>query len=83
MTRALMNSNAVVFSSSEGSESSLELDRLSHGVYTYGIIQGVGGAVQKGRLTMVQLSSYVLKEVKSMTFDRHPGCTRSSSLTSP
>jgi uncharacterized caspase-like protein len=76
MVRALMNSNAVVFSSSEGGEFSYEMKELSHGAYTYSIVRGLSGASAQrndGGRTMVQLSDYVLKEVGRLTGDKqHP-----------
>jgi uncharacterized caspase-like protein len=76
LIRSLMNSNAFVFSASQGNEDSLELADFSHGAFSYSIIrelQGVGVAKSAGSVGMLQLSGFVSSEVIRITQDRqHP-----------
>jgi hypothetical protein len=76
LVRSLMESNAFIFTSSRGNELSQELDRYRHGVFTYSLIQGLKGAAESGnsgRVSMLELSAYVSREVKDITNDRqHP-----------
>jgi WD40 repeat protein len=76
LVRSLMESNAFVFTSSRGNELSQERKDFRHGVFTYGIIQGLAGLPEsqiKGSISMMQLSGYVSKVVKEITDDQqHP-----------
>jgi hypothetical protein len=44
LVRALMESNAFVFTSSRGNELSQERGDFGHGVFTYSLIQGLAGS---------------------------------------
>ncbi|GHV78002.1 hypothetical protein AGMMS49942_28230 [Spirochaetia bacterium] len=76
LLRSLMNSNAFVFSASQGNEISEEIVALNHGVFSYRIIrelQGAGAAKSAGSLGMLQLSGLVSNEVIRITQNRqHP-----------
>ncbi|GHV03158.1 hypothetical protein FACS189485_05560 [Spirochaetia bacterium] len=76
LIRSLMNSNAFVFSASQGNEASEELPEFKHGVFSYSIIrelQGAGAAKSAGSVGMLQLSGYVSSEVIRITQHRqHP-----------
>jgi sugar lactone lactonase YvrE len=70
LVRELMDSNAVIFTSSRGSELSQESRDYSHGVFTYAIIQGMQGAadlVKDGVVSMKELDAYVSAEVPRLT----------------
>jgi WD40 repeat protein len=73
MVRALRDSNAFVFASSKGNELSQERADLKHGVFTYAIIQGLGGAAViggGGEVSTAGLIGYVSREVKTMTDEK-------------
>ncbi|MDR3171140.1 MAG: caspase family protein, partial [Treponema sp.] len=70
LVRELMDSNAVIFTSSRGSELSQESPAYGHGVFTYTIIQGMQGAadlVKDGVVSMKELDTYVSAEVPRLT----------------
>jgi hypothetical protein len=48
MTRALMESNGLVFTASQGDERSSEFGDLAHGIFTYSIMQGLSGRYNAG-----------------------------------
>jgi WD40 repeat protein len=75
MVRALMDTNAFVFASSQGNEYSQERDEFRHGVFTYSILQQMGRGKRGGQegLGMQQLSGDVQIEVPRITGNRqHP-----------
>ncbi|HYL00357.1 MAG TPA: caspase family protein [Steroidobacteraceae bacterium] len=61
---------AVVISSSSGSEYSLEGAQWGNGVFTYSILQGLAGRADRdgdGRVTVSELQSYVIEQVRQLT----------------
>jgi WD40 repeat protein len=78
MTRALMESNGLVFTASQGDERSTEfadLDR-GHGIFTYSIMQGLSGRYNTGRQKdikilplSVSVANFVSQEVERRTRD--------------
>jgi uncharacterized caspase-like protein len=75
LIRVLMESNAYIFTAARGTEYSLEMKELQHGVFTYSILEGLrGGAADiDNTVTMMQLGAYVTKEVQRMTSGaQHP-----------
>jgi uncharacterized caspase-like protein len=70
--RAFDNST-VVFTSSKGNESSLELDDKQHGIFTYVILEGLKGGAdldvgfgRDGFVTMDELNTYVKGNVSRL-----------------
>jgi uncharacterized caspase-like protein len=66
-----MESNGLVFTASQGNELSNEFDDLQHGVFTYSIMQGLGGRYNarterdiKILPLSVSVSDFVAKEVE-------------------
>jgi len=73
LMRVLMQSNAYIFTASLGTEPSIEMGGdIQHGVFTYYILQGLGGsaAPTDNMVTMNQLSAYVTREVMLFTKNR-------------
>jgi len=71
--RQAMEYYPVIFSSSRGSEFSQERPEYRHGLFTYGIIKGIGGeAVSRssGTVTMKSLDSYVSEIVSELSNGR-------------
>ena len=66
----------MVFSSSRGVETSLEMASLKHGAFTYAILKGLRGQadlIADKRITISELQAYVANQVKQITEDRqHP-----------
>jgi WD40 repeat protein len=74
LTRVLMESNAVIFTSSTGTEVSQERQNLRHGVFTYGIIQALER--NTGRISMMRLSGDASMVVTGLTGNQqHPTTT--------
>jgi hypothetical protein len=72
IARLLKESNALVFTSGRGPESSLEIDSLKHGAFAYSLIKGIREG-RKGSIMMFELSDDILKEVLRVTDDKqHP-----------
>jgi WD40 repeat protein len=70
LVRILQDNSTVIFTSSKGSEPSLERAEYGHGVFTYAIIQGMRGAADSsgnGTVTMKELDAYVSERVKELT----------------
>jgi uncharacterized caspase-like protein len=76
LVRELMDSNAVIFTSSKGNELSQENRDYEHGVFTYAIIEGMQGAadlVKDGIVSMKELDAYVSEAVPRLTSGaQHP-----------
>jgi WD40 repeat protein len=71
MVRALMDTNAFVFTSSKGNELSQERAEFRHGVFTYSIIQGL--KKRRENLGVLQLSGEVQIDVPRITDNQqHP-----------
>jgi hypothetical protein len=76
MTRALMESNGLVFTASQGNERSTEFADLAHGIFTYSIMQGLSGryntSAQKDIKILplsVSVLNFVSQEVERRTRD--------------
>ncbi|MDR1625857.1 MAG: caspase family protein, partial [Spirochaetia bacterium] len=70
LVRELMDASTVIFTSSRGSELSQEAKEYGHGVFTYAIIQGMGGQadlIKDGIITMKELDAYVSETVPRLT----------------
>jgi hypothetical protein len=88
MANALMESNGLVFTASEGSERSNEFVELAHGIFTYSIMQGLSGgynARTQRDIKIAPLSAAVKKFVSEEVFIRrgenqHPHIYSRSSL---
>ncbi|MDR2941298.1 MAG: caspase family protein [Treponema sp.] len=78
LVRILKESNALVFTSSRSTESSLEIDSLKHGAFAYSVVKNIREG-KKGTIMMLELSNNIMKEVQGITNDKqHP---RFSALT--
>jgi hypothetical protein len=66
----LMDPGTVIFTSSRGRELSQEGPEYGHGVFTWAIIQGMGGEadlIRDGMVTMKELDAYVSETVPQLT----------------
>ncbi|MDR2702094.1 MAG: caspase family protein, partial [Spirochaetaceae bacterium] len=71
--RQAMEYYPVIFSSSRGSEVSLEKEEYRHGLFTYSIIKGLEGSAVSpisGTITMMSLNSYVSEIVSELSNGR-------------
>jgi uncharacterized caspase-like protein len=68
-----IRSSSVIFTSSKGDQSSLEMERYKHGVFTYAILQGLKGEadlLKKGFITMTALELYIRDKIPALTDGR-------------
>jgi uncharacterized caspase-like protein len=68
----------VIFSSSKGDQQSQERAEFQHGLFTYGIIQGMGGRAvspYSGNITMMSLNNYVSEMVSELSGGRQTPIT--------
>jgi len=66
----VQSQSTVIFTSSRGDQPSHEMDNLRHGVFTYAVIQGMGGAANpdgSGTVSMLSLGAYVIRRVNEIT----------------
>ena len=63
MIRQFMNTNAYVFAACQGDESSFELVKLGHGVFTYSILDTLGKRRGQSILSVIDLTSTVSMDV--------------------
>lgn len=54
--------NLLVFSASQGDETAHQLEDMHHGLFTYHLLKGI--QMQKGNVTLGELTTYVTKQVK-------------------
>ena len=73
LVNELKDDSTVIFSSSRGTEESLESPQLHHGIFTYSIIQGLRGAAfpENGNITMKALDLYVSREVNRLASEQN------------
>ena len=67
---ASIRSSSVIFTSSKGDQSSLEMEKYRHGVFTYAILQGLKGEadfLKKGVITTTALDLYLRDKVRELT----------------
>jgi WD40 repeat protein len=65
-----IRASSVIFTSSKGDQSSLEMDQYKHGVFTYAILQGLKGEadlLKKGIITTTALYVYIREKVIELT----------------
>jgi uncharacterized caspase-like protein len=70
MVRELMDPSTVIFTSSRGTELSQESGEYAHGLFTYAIIEGMGGRadlVKDGVVSMKELDTYVSQRVPELS----------------
>jgi hypothetical protein len=69
LARVLKESNALVFTASRGSQYSLESASVQHGFFAYSIIKSLREG-RSGTINMLELSSDIIRETKSLSNDR-------------
>ncbi len=70
LVKELQEANAVIFTSSTGTELSQEDEKAGHGVFTQALIQGLGGQadlVKDRKISMKELDAYVSETVPRKT----------------
>lgn len=74
--KELQEANAVIFTSSRGSELSQEDPKWGHGAFTYALIQGLSGKadlIKDNKISMKELDTYVSETVPQLTHGaQHP-----------
>jgi len=68
-----IRASSVIFTSSKGDQSSLEMDQYRHGVFTYAILQGLRGEAAKygeKTITTMALDYYLRNKIPELTRDQ-------------
>ena len=61
--------NVIVFSAAQGDETAYPYESQRHGMFTYCLLQKLQES--KGKVTLGELSDYVTREVKRLSFDKN------------
>ena len=61
--------NVIVFSAAQGDETAYPYEPQRHGMFTYCLLQKLQES--KGKVTLGELSDYVTREVKRLSFDKN------------
>jgi len=83
LQRSLQSEGTVVLVSSKGDQYSQERQDISHGVFTYAILQGLRGEAQQnnGTITMTALNLFVSNKVRELTNNQQEPVFGSSGYT--
>jgi hypothetical protein len=75
MTRFMMESNAFVFTSSQGNELSYESPQFGHGYFTYSILSALRGEpaalTEESNVTVLSMSGFVRNDVSGRVLQRY------------